>query len=188
MVEKFILVSLEEEKAKKLAEIISNNTCRRILDYLSENEVSETDISKNLNIPISTVHYNLKHLLKHNLIEIKDFYWSDKGNKVYVYRVAKKIIVIAPKGTTELKTKLKSILPVVLISAAAAGVIRFFSKSAVKLTDVQYAATKSITEAVSAGAAMPQITNIIPNHALWFLVGALFSLIIYLIWNWRSKR
>jgi len=63
--ESFMLVSLKESKAKKLAEVIGNDTCRKILDFLaSKKSATETEISKDLNIPISTVHYNLKHLLK----------------------------------------------------------------------------------------------------------------------------
>ena len=34
MTEKFIMVSLEEEKAKKIAEALCNKTARKILDYL----------------------------------------------------------------------------------------------------------------------------------------------------------
>jgi len=34
--EKFLLVSLNEDKAKKLAQIISNDTCRKIIDFLAE--------------------------------------------------------------------------------------------------------------------------------------------------------
>ena len=49
----FLLVSLQENEAKKLAQIISNDTCRKILEYLGENEaVTETDLAKKLNLAI----------------------------------------------------------------------------------------------------------------------------------------
>ena len=61
----FLLVSLKENKAKKLAEVISNKTCRKMLDYLAEKKhVTESEIAKELKIPISTVHYNLDNLHK----------------------------------------------------------------------------------------------------------------------------
>mgnify|MGYP001606047112 CR=1 FL=1 len=44
--ETFVLVSLEEEKSKKLAQVISNTTSRKILDYLSEKDASQGDIAK----------------------------------------------------------------------------------------------------------------------------------------------
>ena len=65
MSEKFVLVSLEENKAKKLAEVISNSTARKILDYLSEiEEAPESQIAKALKIPLNTAHYNLQNLKK----------------------------------------------------------------------------------------------------------------------------
>ena len=58
-------IKLEDEKSKELATIISNSTSRKILNYLStKDEVSESDISKELKLPLSTIHYNLKQLKK----------------------------------------------------------------------------------------------------------------------------
>ena len=62
--EKFVLVSLKEDKAKELAQVISNESCRKILDYLADKQdATESDLASKLGIPISTVHYNMKHLL-----------------------------------------------------------------------------------------------------------------------------
>ena len=48
----FLLVSLQEDKAKKLAQVVSNESCRKILDYLAEKESTETELAKNLQLPI----------------------------------------------------------------------------------------------------------------------------------------
>ncbi len=116
MKKKFIFTSLEDEKSREIAEILSNKTARRILDYLSENNATETEIARALNLPASTVNYNIKNLLKHNLIETKEFYWSPKGNKVNVYTSARRMIVIAPRFARGIET-LKSIIPIILLSA-----------------------------------------------------------------------
>src|SRR3989339_689756 len=99
--EKFLMISLEEDKSKELAQIISNPTARKLLDFLSEKDYCESDIAKKLNLPISTVHYNIQALLKNNLVEEKDFVWSEKGKKVNLYGLANKLIIIAPKGQKE---------------------------------------------------------------------------------------
>ena len=178
MAEKFIMVSLEDEKAKKLAEVISNETSRKILNYLSENEVSESDIAKKLKVPASTVHYNIQHLLKSNLIEVKDFYWSDKGNKVNIYKVAKKLIVIAPKGTNNIKDKLKEILPVAIISGVAGILINYYTKIQSQIPQLKGTAERAL--------AAPSLQNVQTiNYGLWFIVGAIFAIIVYLIWNRR---
>src|SRR3989338_10912894 len=96
----FLLVSLKEDKAKELAQVISNESCRKILDYLAEKEdATESEISKDLQFPISTVHYNLQHLMKAGIINVDEFHYSEKGKEVNHYKLANKYIIIAPKTT-----------------------------------------------------------------------------------------
>jgi predicted transcriptional regulator len=169
MAEKFVLVSLEEKKAKKIAETISNNTCRKILSYLSERkDASSSQISKDLNIPISTVNYNLKSLIQSNLVETKEFKYSPKGREMDLYKIAKKFIVISPGDYKGIKEKLKTIIPVVLISGVGAILVRYFSKLTIGFEKVGEIGSVGITRAT-------------PNYALWFFAGCIFSLIIYSI-------
>lgn len=197
MAEKFILVSLEEEKAKKLAEVISNSSSRKILDYLGGvKEASESDVSKKLRIPISTVHYNMQQLVKAGLVESKEFRWSDKGREINIYRIAKKYVVIAPKGVSGLREKLKGVLPLVLVSAGAAAVIQWVvnsgfvgrggfveSEAMIKSADVALEETM-VTGASEAATCVPEIvTQAVPNYGLWFFIGAMFVLVVYLIFK-----
>ena len=100
----FLLVSLKENKAKELAQAIANESCRKILDYLADKEdATETEISSKLNIPISTVHYNLKQLLAGSLVVVDEFHYSEKGKEVNHYKLANKYIIIAPKTTYGIK-------------------------------------------------------------------------------------
>lgn len=191
--EKFILVSLEDKKAKELANVISNDTSRKILEFLSENEAAENDIAKKFNLPASTVHYNIKHLVKHNLIEVKDFYWSEKGNKVNIYTVAKKLIVIAPKNM-KIKTKLKNILPVALIALAASGMIHLYTRLTTKSFVFGSSSMGEMDATEKVLMAAPQAveqtieqTAIIPNYALWFLIGSFFAIVTYICVNYLIK-
>src|SRR3989344_5164564 len=106
----FLLLSMEDDKIKKISNVISNESCRKILDYLSNREATETELAEKLEIPISTVHY------------------SQKGKEVNHYRLANKYIIIAPKKTFGIKEKLKSILPVALIAAGAGFIIQLLNK------------------------------------------------------------
>ena len=80
---KYLLISLGDEKAKKLSEVLGNSTCNKILEFLADkSEVSEKDISTALKMPLNTVEYNLKKLLTAELIEkSQKFFWSTKGKK-----------------------------------------------------------------------------------------------------------
>ena len=127
--ETFLLVSLNESKAKELAQVVSNNTCRKILDYLSNHDdATETKISEELNIPISTVHYNLQQLIKGKLVDAEEYHYSEKGKEVNHYKLANKYIIIAPKATTSsFKEKLAKIFPVAIFTIVGAGVLQLFS-------------------------------------------------------------
>ena len=107
---KIDITNLEAEKSKEVAEIISNKTCRKIIDYLKEKEASETNIAKTLNLPLTTVHYNIQKLLKNGFIEVKNFFWSEKGNKVNIYKASNKVFVFAQKPSKYMENKLRVVL------------------------------------------------------------------------------
>ncbi|MBW2977462.1 helix-turn-helix domain-containing protein [Candidatus Woesearchaeota archaeon] len=182
--ESFLLVSLKESKAKELAQVISNQSCRKILDYLAEKEATETELAKKLELPLSTVHYNLKHLLEAGLISAEEFHYSEKGKEVNHYKLANKYVIIAPKSTFGLKEKLKSILPVAVVISVTAGIIHLFS------SQMSTFGAARLEKAVMETAAEPPIQAVQtqPNIALWFLIGALTALVIFLIIDYIKKK
>src|SRR3989338_2951490 len=113
----FLLLSLEDAQIKKISNVISNESCRKILDYLSSKEATESELAEKLSIPISTVHYNLQQLTDAGLVSAEEFHYSKKGKEIMHYKLANKYIIIAPKKSFGIREKLKSILPVALIVA-----------------------------------------------------------------------
>src|SRR3989344_4203800 len=112
----FKLVSLEEDLAKQLAQVISNDTSRKILDSLTQDKKSATQLSKELNIPLPTVHYNLKALSDAKLVLSKEFHYSEKGREVQHYELTNQFVIIAPAGAEEgWKQKLMSLIPTVTL-------------------------------------------------------------------------
>lgn len=187
----FLLLSMEDEQIKKVSNVISNDSCRKILDYLSQKEATESELAEKLQIPISTVHYNLQQLVDTGLISSEEFHYSKKGKEVNHYRLANKYIIIAPKKTFGIKEKLKGILPVALIAAGAAGILqlvsKYFAKAGMAEQDA-FAAKSAMIESVAAPGALSQAAAvaqqtqpIFSNIALWFLFGAVFALLIYFI-------
>jgi uncharacterized secreted protein with C-terminal beta-propeller domain len=114
---KFILMGLDDERAGNIAEVLKNPTCKKILNFLGDiKEASEKDISDSLKTPINTVEYNLKKLIKSGLVKkTKNFFWSVKGKKIPMYKLAKKHIIISPNKKPSMNY-LKNILPVILIA------------------------------------------------------------------------
>ena len=174
--EKYVLVSLKGEKSKKIAESISNKTSRKILDYLSNKEdIGAEAISKKLKIPISTIDYNLKNLKKAGLIENKYFVWSEKGRKITLYNIVKKLIIISP-NLSNIKKEIKNIVPAILGIAIISAIIQHFTKltsnSPPIIKDNPNGAFNSID---------PGSIQSVPNYGLIFFLGALSIIIIYLL-------
>jgi DNA-binding transcriptional ArsR family regulator len=216
----FLLVSLNESKTKKLAEVISNNTCRKMLDYLAEkNDSTESDIAKNLNIPISTVNYNMKALVEAKLVKCDEYHYSEKGKEVNHYKLANQFVIIAPEGDKSmLREKLRSIIPTALIIGAAAGIIKLFSgtvqmaaqagepmlQTAMKAAPAAapiareaatYAADNAAesapmlaSQAPEVGGAVQQAVSNAPEIALWFFIGAVSGVIVYLLVEWIVRK
>ena len=194
----FLLLSLEDNKIKKISNVISNESCRKILDYLANKEATESELALKLGIPISTVHYNLQQLMETELVSADEFHYSAKGKEVSHYRLANKYIIIAPKNTHGIKEKLKSILPVVLIVGGAALAVQlvtnYFSGGRLAAAGqmagdaglAKTAAAPIIAQETAIQAAR-QAQTAIPNIALWFLAGAIFSLLAYFIISLMRK-
>lgn len=205
MEDKYILLSMEDEKLKEVAEILGNKTCKKILDFLSDKkESSEKEISDELNIPINTVEYNLKKLLKVRLIEkSKNFFWSKKGKKIDVYKVSNKSIVISPKDS-EFVSKLKSILPSFILTGAMTFGIYVYEKfNLLKSSVVDKTVGESfygLGSGFSQEASRVMVEDVVvqsqpvtdvlvsstPMGWVWFLSGALLVIFIFSIINWRK--
>lgn len=205
---KYLLLSLDDEKAKHLADVLGNKTCKRIIDVLAEkNEASEKDLADELSMPINTVEYNLKKLMDADIVEkSKKFFWSTKGKKIPMYKLSNKSIIISPKS--RISSQVKSILPVALISGLAAVGVRayygiyqatrsFESYSNEAALYAQDSASKMVQGAAEGFAESapsvpsysipPESLLIEPTTAAWFfLSGAIFALVIFLILNWRK--
>ncbi len=203
--ESFLLLSLKESKSKRLAQIISNATSRKILDHMATKEhVTETSLAKELELPLSTVHYNLKALLDNKLISAEEYHYSSKGKEVLHYQLAKKYIIIAPADAdSSFLEKIKKFLPPTIFVFAVAGVIHlvqnFTSKGATSLSaSMAIGGAKmavNTADAVAREAAVQQAVPIVaeahsavPSITLWFLIGAIVALTALFLWDWIRKK
>ena len=202
----FLLVDLNEKKTKKLAETITSNTSRKILNYLAEKEHdTEANMAKSLKIPISTVHYHLQKLTEAQLVSVDEYHYSPKGREVNHYKLANKYIIIAPRKVSGLREKLKGILPVGIIALGISAMLKIFTGRISSFSSVTEKSSFGAEEAImeSARDAAPEVAQLNaapalqgcyssqPDIALWFLIGSLSAILIYviilLIRDWRKK-
>lgn len=200
MADKYIMLNLDDEKIKKVADVISNETSKKILNLLAEKELSETEIAEQLKVPVNTIEYNLKKLIEVGLVDkTKDFFWSLKGKKIPKYTLSKKDILISTKN------KLNIWPSVIIMGIATVGIdlfekIRMFSFSrAAQTSGTNVMFDESAKMAASGAETAIQTTSpqsiqslkevlITPpsETAMWFLLGWLFILLILTLWNHRK--
>jgi len=187
---RYIMMDLDDEKIAKLSHVISNKTAKKIIDLLAEENLSESDIAKRLNIPVNTVEYNLKKLYIVGLVEkAKQFFWSPKGKKIPIYKLSRKEIIISTKK------RMPSVIPSLIAVALAAVGIRIytlFKASQIPTTDLQLKTEEigaASIEAVGPGIQVIQNASLAsPEIALWFLLGGLVAILIFLLWNYHKFK
>ena len=197
----FMMVSMKESKS--VAPALSNETAQKILTYLTENkEATESKLAEKLGIPLPTIHYNIQQLKKVNLIKSKEFFWSKKGKKMKIFTLAKKFIIISPGSQENTLSKLKSLLPVTILSFVGAGFIHLYQKSKIATLNIESAIERDALSQEVAGKVVPtmdqaviEVTNTAsetlvsePNIALWFLAGSLLSIALVFTFNLMKKK
>lgn len=126
-----VLVLPVNGESRKITQILSNETSLKILELLGKKGMSATSIAEELELPLTTVKYNLDSLIESDLIKVKQIKWSKKGRQVKIYESVEKLIVLIPSKSSIDKLSLVSLLQKYLgvIGAAffAAAGIEYFS-------------------------------------------------------------
>ncbi|MCX6711363.1 MAG: helix-turn-helix domain-containing protein [Candidatus Woesearchaeota archaeon] len=181
----FILLSLDEKRIKKIAEALSSETAHKILDFLAEKgSATETEISKLLMLPISTVHYNLRNLMESTLVSAKEFHYSEKGKEVNHYSLSNKYIVIAPKGEEKTREEIKSALFATAIVGLGAVALWLFSRAGRSFSkassfSVQSAKSAEMLMENTASAGPFQTAVATPQTWPWFLAGGVVAVLAF---------
>ena len=191
MDEKHITVSLGDKKVKEIGEIIGNKTCNKILDFLASEDGTVTDISRKLKIPLNTVDYNVKKLVKAGLIEKSSYWWSVKGKKMPSYRVANRKIIISPK---------KSVAKVFAWVIGLTGLTAFTMREFMVDTAINMGGAPKAASNIAAGE-LDLLAEMAPMRGLesasfwsglgpwsWFLIGAWFAVVLFFVFTLTERR
>ncbi len=125
--EKVLILPLGEE-SKKITQTLSNDSARQVLELLADEPMSASDIAEKLEIPLTTVKYNLDALIDSRLITVKQTRWSVKGRKIKIYAPIRKLIVVVPDKTDRKSVAdiLRRYLGVVLGAAGISAIIEWW--------------------------------------------------------------
>jgi predicted transcriptional regulator len=128
--EKLLVLPLGEE-SKKITQVITNDTARQIMELLAEHSMSASGIAKQLDVPLTTIKYNLENLVDVGLAKIERIKYSEKGRQVKVYAPVRKLIVVVPQklGNASITEILKKYLGVILTAVFASGFIELLTST-----------------------------------------------------------
>ncbi|NOR46752.1 MAG: helix-turn-helix domain-containing protein [Methanosarcinaceae archaeon] len=128
--EKLLVLPLGEE-SKKITQVITNDTARQIMELLAEHSMSASGIAKHLDVPLTTIKYNLENLVDVGLAKIERIKYSEKGRQVKVYAPVRKLIVVVPEklGSASITEVLKKYLGVILTAVFASGFIELLTST-----------------------------------------------------------
>ena len=185
---KHILVSLGDDKVKQIGEVIGNKTCNKILDLLSVEEMTVTDISQKLKIHLNTIDYNIKKLVKSGLIKKNSHFWSVKGKKMPAYKISNMKIIISPR-----KTIGKTFAWVLGLTGLSALTIRkFMKKSFEQVRPVMLKSVQNDFVIEEADAAFFAVSSTGfwsgLNPWTWFLFGAWFAILLFFVLTIRRNK
>lgn len=95
-VDDVIIIPVNED-SKKLRQIFSNDTSMKILDLLKKESLAAGEVADKLEIPLTTVKYNIDQMVEHDLVRVQRIKYSEKGRQVKIYEAPEKVIIFAPE-------------------------------------------------------------------------------------------
>jgi predicted transcriptional regulator len=124
--EKLLILPLGEA-SKKITQVISNDTARKIIELLADAPLSASDIAERLQTPLTTIVYNIENLESVGLIKIDKIKYSEKGREVKIYAPVRKLIVVVPEKTDRksITDILRKYVGVALAAVFASSLIEF---------------------------------------------------------------
>jgi len=93
----FETIDIHDEKAKGLAQILTNDKAIAILHLLEDRELSISEISKELKLPISTVSYHIDKMTRVGLVEVAGKKYGKRLQEVKLYRASNRPILLVPR-------------------------------------------------------------------------------------------
>jgi DNA-binding transcriptional ArsR family regulator len=192
-----VILEPGDERAQKIAKAMASQTANDILTLLATGTKSLTDITEQLNIPLTTAKYHAENLLDAGLIVVSDTRYSIKGREVKMYSLTDQLLIVAPKQTNirALLLKYSSLFGIVI-----AGTLAIFALGPPLASQTMTGAAPVAANRDWSGAGMYATkamadTNVVqevsPDLALAFFCGGvlvIFILLCYEAYLWRKRQ
>ena len=109
LTENFKILATDDEKIKSFGEIFTNESSRKILQLLFDEELSATQIAQKSNTSLQLVKYHLEKLRSLDVVKISKIEKNSKSQDMKIYTASKFSIVIVPPTLSEKTRESKSL-------------------------------------------------------------------------------
>lgn len=165
--ENILILSLSDKRLKKVTQVLSNETAVKIVEKLLERSMSSTELAEALDMPLTTVKYNLDALVEAELIKVKYSGFSKKGREVKYYAPVRRVLVLMPeKKESEVIAFLKKTFIAILILILSIPIGLTLQQSLVNS---------------SLGGGEHEVVLLGKSFLFWWLIGVVFALFTYIL-------
>lgn len=184
--DKVEILSTDDEKIKKLGELLSNDSSRIILKLLFDADMTANQIAQKTDMLLSLVIYHLNKMMEFGIVKINKIEKNQKDHDMKYYAASKLAVIILPSKSVERAKKSKSLL---------LSVKRLYKFAAIGISaGISYLISQNfqITETPSGTKAPSSMGGGIMAHDLWPIVIALTVIVVGLvaerIWLTHSNK
>ncbi|UUX92892.1 ArsR/SmtB family transcription factor [Methanoplanus endosymbiosus] len=103
MSEDLIILEPGDERAKKIGKAMASPVAGEIMGFLRSKDMTLSDITDNLGIPMTTAKYHVENLLDSGMVEIRRIKYSEKGREVKVYGASGQVVIMSA-GNKDLRS------------------------------------------------------------------------------------
>jgi len=194
MTDSVLILEPGDERAQKIAKAMASQTANDILNFLSEGQKSQTEITERLAIPFTTVKYHIENLLDAGLISVDATRYSVKGREIKYYALTNQLLIVAPRqaNVRSLLLKYASLFGIVIFGALAimlASPLMTMQGSA-NVASVSKEGDAGIVMAHASYTAAPS-SPVLPDMAIAFFFGGLVVicvLLCYEVYVWKKQN
>lgn|GEM_PF-3085421 len=104
------ILSTDDEKIKKLGELLSNDSSRIILKLLFDADMTANQIAQKTDMLLSLVIYHLNKMMEFGIVKINKIEKNQKDHDMKYYTASKLAVLILPSKSVEKAKKSKSLL------------------------------------------------------------------------------
>ena len=196
MTDSVLILEPGDERAQKIAKAMASQTANDILNFLSEGQKSQTEITERLAIPFTTAKYHIENLLDAGLVAVAATRYSVKGREIKYYALTNQLLIVAPRqaNVRSLLLKYASLFGIIIVGALAVMLTSplMLMQSGISANVAPAPAERDagilLTKATYAAAPS---SPVIPDAAIAFFFGGLFVicvLLCYEVYLWKKQK